>query len=167
MRPFAILLLIVTSLSCRSGKEQVHQQEATSDKLVHVILHCSVSENRLGTILWQRGYPDEYAQLIKEAEASRSGNGIDPFAPPIRTPNRDLIPLGFHDRPPIIPTIFTRLGWPLPEGGEAIYRSNAGIIEITHKREAITEFMDNFPELTENNKKANKSEQATPRKPSD
>lgn len=122
-----------------------------------MMLQSSVSKDRLSKILWQRAYPDEYAQLIRQAEASRRGEGADPFAAPITTPNSDLIPAGFHDRPPIIPTIFVQLSWPLPDGADAIYRAEAGIIEITHKQAAIRAFMEHFPELTELNKdKANK-----------
>jgi hypothetical protein len=40
----------------------------------------------------------------------------------------------------------------LPDGGEALYRAEAGIIEITHKQVAIRAFMEHFPELTELNK---------------
>ena len=157
MNRIPLFLLIALLISCRSGKEQPKQREASSESLTHVILQSSVSEDRLSKILWQRGYPDEYAQLIREAEASRSGKGADPFAPPITTPNNDLIPTGFHDRPPIVPTVFAQLGWPLPDGAEALYRAEAGIIEITHKQAAIRAFMEHFPELTELNKdKANK-----------
>ena len=156
MNRLTLLLLIALLISCRSGEEQPNQQETSSESLTHVILQSSVSEDRLSKILWQRGYPDEYAQLIREAEASRSGKGADPFGPPITTPNSDLIPLGLHDRPPIIPTIFAQLGWPLSDGSESIYRAD-GIIEITHKHAAIRAFMEHFPELTELNKdKANK-----------
>jgi len=157
MNHITLLLLVVLFTSCRSGDKQAHQREANSDHLTHVILQSTVSEDRLNRILWQRGYPDEYAQLIAEAEASRSGKGGDPFAPPITTPNRDLMPLGFYDRPPIIPTIFAQLGWPLPDGVEVIYRAEAGTIEITHKQAAIRAFIEHFPELTELNKdEANK-----------
>ncbi|MES2475036.1 MAG: hypothetical protein V4640_04600 [Verrucomicrobiota bacterium] len=152
MNRITLLLLIALLISCRSGEEQPKQRETSSENFTHVILQSSVSEDRLSKILWQRGYPDEYAQLIREAEASRSGIGADPFALPITPPNSDLIPTGFHDRPPILPTIFTQLGWPLPDGAEAIYRAEAGIIEITHNQAAIRAFMEHFPELTELNK---------------
>jgi len=157
MNRITVLLVTLLFVSCRSGEEQPNQREASSESLKHVILQSSVSEDRLSKILWQRGYPDEYAQLIREAEASRSGKGADPFAPPITTPNGDLIPTGFYDRPPIIPTIFAQLGWPLPDGAEATYRAESGIIEITHKQAAIRAFMEHFPELGELNKdEANK-----------
>ena len=149
MNRIILLLLIALSISCRSGEEEPKRREASSEGFTHVILQSSVSEDRLSKILWQRGYPDEYAQLIREAEASRSGKGADPFVPPITTPNSDLIPGGFHDRPPIIPTIFAQLGWPLPDGAEAICRADTGIIEITHTQAAIRVFMEHFPELTE------------------
>ncbi|WP_411825427.1 hypothetical protein [Luteolibacter sp. AS25] len=165
MNRIKLLLLIVLFTSCRSGEERTIQREAGSDHLTHVILQSTVSEDRLRRILWQRGYPDEYAQLIAEAEASRSGD--DPFIPPITTPDRDLIPIGFHDRPPIIPTILAQLGWPLPDGAEAIYRAEEGVIEITHQQEAIRAFKEHFPELVEDKNKANKAEMATPRNPSD
>lgn len=154
MNRIILLLLIAISISCQSYEEQPKQGVASSESLTYVILKSSVSEDRLSKILWQRGYPDEYAQLIREAEASRSGKGADPFAPPITTPNSDLVPGGFHHRPPIIPTIFARLGWPLPEGAETIYRAESGIIEITHKQAAIRVFMEHFPELTELNKES-------------
>ena len=159
MNRITVLLVTLLFVSCRSGEKQPDQREANPESLTHVILQSSVREDRLSKILWQRGYPDEYAQLIREAEASRSGKGADPFAPPITTPNNDLIPGGLHDRPPIIPTIFAQLGWPLPDGAEAIYRAETGIIEITHKQAAIRAFMEHFPELTELNKdRANRVE---------
>jgi hypothetical protein len=149
MNRIILLLLIALSISCRSVEEGPKRREASYDGFTRVILQSSVSEDRLSKILWQRGYPDEYAQLIREAEASRSGKGADPFAPPIATPNSDLIPGGFQDRPPIMPTIFAQLGWPLPDGAEAIYHAKTGIIEITHTQAAIRAFMEHFPELNE------------------
>ena len=146
MRLILILAMISVSSSCQRGGEQHSRLDAPSSRIEKVTLRSTVCEEKLRRILWQRCYPSEYAELIKEAEASRNGTGADPFGPPITIPDSDLMPIGLYDLEPIIPRIFRQLGWPLTNGAEAIYRVD-GTIEITHDSAAIRAFLDKFPEF--------------------
>jgi len=99
-------------------------------------------------LLWQRSYPEEYSELVRQAKQSRSGD--DPFADPIEVPDNQLTPgtFGFVGwGRGLVSQVFDELGYPFEGEMEAYLEVESGLLRITHSPSAIEAFQARFPEF--------------------
>lgn len=147
MRILSICLLFTAS-GCHPKPENGHAETP----LTQVTYQLSQSSEEVTRILWQKSYPEAYAELI-----ARSRDHPDPFAQKVDVPEADLVPgdFGLHGwGRAIVPHTFEALGFPLgePPGSSAGYYSSTGVFEVVHTDEAIKAFESRFPEFTTTNK---------------
>ena len=150
MRIFSTCLLLVAS-GCCSKRES----DNVEIQLISVVYHLSQPPDEVTRILWQKSYPDAYADLIAKLR-----DRPDPFSSKIEVAEADLVPSNFGiygwERA-IVPQTFEALGYPTgdTEGSWAAYYASKGVFELVHTDEAIRAFEQRFPELTTANKTVN------------
>jgi len=144
-----ILSLLLPLFSCTES-DDVSSVETTvilEEKFYRVPMGVS---SRLYTILWQRSYPEEFEELIRDN--NRPG-GRDPFADPDlrnnKGPRVDWNPGRIDWDMAIVSRVFEQLGYPTTEteGAFAHYFPDEQLFKVIHTPTAIVKFEARFPEF--------------------
>lgn len=156
MRIFFLLSLSLGLISCeRAGKAVI----SSGEDMERVVLRVREMEaDEVYRLLWQRSFPEEYEELVRETEKRKEGSH-DPFAEPITIPDGELTPsaMGMDEWGKALPSrVFEKLGFPIfdiedgvlvDEGRSVTWDYQTGIIEIRHSARAIAAFRERFPEF--------------------
>ena len=161
MRLRYILICALLVLSCERRLSKNPKVESPEGSQISVILEVPRGRDSALQLLWQRSYPEEYLNLVKQSAESKEN--LDPFAEAITVPDDELTPGSFGllgwDRA-LVSSVFDELGYPLKDGAEASYDYDLNCLSIRHSASAIESFRLLFPEF-----KPKTSEQGVPPKP--